>query len=158
MSDISELEARIQTALGRIEEGLGKLGAKSDAAPDADGIGKALEEEKAVTAQLEARLTAVREKHVNRVKEVEAEMGDFKKALEAAKSEAQTLRATNERLRTSNEELRNKNEEGGVDPHLINKSMMEELAALKKARKADLAEMDALLAEMKPFVKEASDA
>ena len=158
MSEISELEARIQTALGRIEEGLGKLGAKSDAAPDADGAAKALEEEKAVTAQLEARLVAVREKNMARVKEVEDEMSDVKKALEAATTEAKTLRATNERLRTSNEEFRTKNEEGGVDPHLINKSMMEELTALKKARKADLAEMDALLAEMKPLVKEASDA
>jgi len=158
MSDISELEARLQAALGRIENGLGNLGAKSDTAATGDDSAKALEEEKAVTAQLEARLQAVREKHLGREKLAAEQLETASKALEEARSNMQTLRATNERLRASNEELREKNQENGADPHLINKSMMEELSALKAARKVDLAEMDAILLEMKPLLKEGSDA
>ena len=154
MSDISELEARIQSALGRIEGGLGNLGAKSDAAPADNDLAKALEEEKEVTAQLEARLTAVREKHLNRQKVAAEKLDETSKSLDEVRTKAQTLRATNERLRASNEELRKANEENGADPHLINKSMMEELAAMKAARKSELAEMDAIMAEMKPMMKD----
>ncbi len=64
MSDISDLESRITTALDRIGRGLDALGPKPDAGQDAEiaTLKVALEEEKTANAQLEERVRAIKEK------------------------------------------------------------------------------------------------
>lgn len=159
MSDIVELERRITAALERIGRGVEtmKAGAATASASDSEDMAamqSALEDERVANRQLEERLKALKERN----EELESRAEALRDAAERAEASASRLKAANERLRENNAALRAANAQGLGDGHLINKSMTEEITALRAARAADAAEVDAILDELKAAIGEGSHA
>lgn len=160
MSDISELEGRITAALDRIGQGLDALAPKPDAA-DADEIAAlktALEEEKTANAQLEERVRAIKEKQESTVANLAGEVERLRGLLDSQEAGGARLRKVSGELRMNNAALREAVSGNVAEPHLVNKSMMAELEALRAAQAADRAELDAVLGELTPLVASAAEA
>ena len=156
MSDITELERRITAALTRIDAGVDGM-AKVPAAEDAGEIAalkEALEVEKTASAQLEERVAAIKEKQETLIKDLEAKIADLTSTVAQQETDAKRLLMVNAQLRESNDELRVSNESGVGDAHLVNKAMQTELEALRATRKADLAELETIMDELKPLIGE----
>lgn len=166
MDDIPELERRISAALARIEAGLEQ--AKSVTAIDeeetvarlADGVAEAeiarlneaLDEEKILTAQLQERLRALKDREAADRGGLAAENEKLLRQLDVQGLELQRLKKTVASLR---EELRTVAEaaaEGQVEPHLLNKAMVTELEALRALRSAEAAQLDDLISALHPLV------
>ena len=77
--------------------------------------------------------------------------------LQALDVELQRLRASNTQLRALNTQLRNAVTEG-LSPQLIDVAVAAEVEALHAQRTADAAEVDAILAELKPLIEESTNA
>lgn len=153
MGQIDDLEHRISAALDRIGAGVEGLSLGDTA--KTEQLEAALEEERAANAQLEERLKTLRERTSANTVQLEQKVERLQAQLAASEAQAAKLRALNERLQHATEQLRRQNETMVGDPHLVNTAMMTELEAVRTARAGDVAEMDALLAEMKPLVGEA---
>jgi len=154
VSDIAELERRITTALERIGTGVDAMGA-AGAAPDINetqDMRDALEAEKLANAQLEERVNAIKKKQKTIIKEMEARIEALTAEVSKKEADAKKLLNVNAQLRESNDALRESNESGVGDAHLINKAMQTDLEALKATRKADLAELETIMAEIKPLI------
>ncbi|MFA3915809.1 hypothetical protein [Ruegeria hyattellae] len=67
----------------------------------------------------------------------------------------QRLRKANEQLREVNGALREANAAGVGDPELINHALQAELEALRSARATDMAEAQAVLAQLEPLLAQA---
>lgn len=164
MDDIAELERRITAALMRIDRGIDAARAATPA-PEAAAVpaepaggaeelarlAEALDEERMVTAQLQERLRALREKDAAATMPLEAEVARLTKQLDVQGLEMQRLKKTVVSLR---EQLRNMTEamaEDRVEPHLINKAMLSELEALRALRSAEAAELDEILMALDPL-------
>ena len=164
MSDLAELESRITAALDRIGQGVEALGAPAPAGEDArvGELEAALEEERTVNAQLEERVKAIKERQDKTVDTLAEEVERLREMLEEEEASVARLRKMNGELRANNDALREAINAGVAEPHLVNKSMMAELEALRAAQAADRAELDAVLGELGPLVdaieKEAADA
>ncbi len=156
MSEIFELQSRLAAALERIAGGVeGMSSAPAEApAPDAgevEALKQALEDEKLVTAQLEERLRAIKAKQQEAEDAGTALQGTTQKMADLD-AELQRLRKANTQLREINQKLREANEAGVGEPHLINKSMLTELEALRAARATDVAEAEAIRAALEPLL------
>lgn len=167
MSDFSELEQRVITALERIGSGTRSLTSALKAAEDAGGkpddaalaaVQEALEAERVANAQLEERVKAIREKQDGQVEQLETRVGDLTTRLKQAESELARLKQVNAQLRDNNAALRQANSQGLGDAHLINKSMQTELEALRILREADRTELDEIIGTLSPFVREEAHA
>lgn len=157
MSDISELEARITTALERIGAGLGALAPAAASEPgEVEALTAALDEERTVNAQLEERVKAIKEKQDSTVEALSAEVERMRVLLEAEEKSLAKLRQVNTDLRSNNDALRQAVSQGVAEPHLINKSMMSELEGLRAAQHADRAELDAVLGELTGLIADAN--
>jgi hypothetical protein len=162
MTDISDLQARITAALDRIGSGLEALErpAGTDAAPDTDDSGEvarltiALEDERTANAQLEERVRAIKTKQDSAVLALEGEVERLRGLLANEESAVARLGRVNAELRANNAALREAIAAGLAEPHLVNKSMMSELEALRAAQGADRAELDAVLGELAPLIAE----
>ncbi|HHH89312.1 MAG TPA: hypothetical protein ENK45_01965 [Aliiroseovarius sp.] len=158
MSEIAELEGRITAALDRIGQGLDALGPKADpavaqaAAQETARLRAALEEEKKTNAQLEERVRAIKEKQEFTVTRLTEEVERLRSILERGESDTQGMLRAMSQLRDNNAALRDAVRRGLAEPHLVNKSMMAELEALRAMRAADRTELDAVLAEFAPLV------
>jgi chromosome segregation ATPase len=158
MTDITELQARITAALDRIGSGLESL--SRAAAADSDevsGLKEALEEERTANAQLEERVRAIKARQDDTVEKLAAEVDRLRGQLETEETAVARLMRVNAELRRNNAALRGAISEGVAEPHLVNKSMMTELEALRAAQAADRAELDAVLGELGPLMAEARD-
>ena len=155
MSTAEELEARLTRALERINEGVDAMGEGSNPQEVADA-NAALEDEKLANAQLQTRLVALSE-------QLEAAQNDAKAHsdrlaattanIERLDAELQQVQAANAQLRENNSALRAANEDGVGAPELINAGLSAEVNALRAARSADRAELDAVLAELTPVIE-----
>lgn len=163
MSDISLLEGRITAALDRIRRGvewMDELAAAAPTAPldhsqtEADGLRARLDEERTVNAQLEERVRALKDRQDGRVAQLEAEVADSRARLTAADQDVQGLRQTNAELRDVAAQLREALTQGVTEPQLINRAMLAELEALRAARAVDLAEVNAVIAALRPLLGE----
>ncbi|WP_456389205.1 hypothetical protein [Profundibacter sp.] len=156
MSDIAELERRITAALERIGTGVDGMDAAGGTADDGEAaaLKEALEAEKLANAQLEERVSAIKQKQETTVKEMQERIEVLGKDLSRQEADAKKLLKVNAKLRESNDELRAANESGVGDAHLINKAMQTDLEALRATRKADLAELETIMAELKPLIGE----
>lgn len=166
MNDIAELERRITLALERIGAGLDMLGtsaggvpseaaaAPSDAEARIADLEDALETERTTNAQLTERVRAIREKQETMVGALETKVARLTRQADAATLELRRLTQINEDLGDANRALSLAAAEGVAQPELINHALMTELEALRAARAADLAEMDDILAELKPLIGE----
>lgn len=161
MSDITELERRISAALERIGAGLDLLGQGAGAAPAAaadagelTSLREALDAERTANAQLTERVRAIREKQETMVEALEKKVVRLTEQLNAAGLELQRQKQLNTELTEANRALSDAAQEGVAEPHLINRSMMTELEALRIARAAEMAEMEEILSELKPLIGE----
>ena len=154
MNDIEELQRRITAAMDRVAYGLEQL--SGAASGDVAEVTRALEDEKLANAQLSERMRVLTDRQ-------EQELGALKEATETTSSrtqeldlELQRLRKANAELRQSNQALRAANEAGVGEPHLINKSMMAELEALRAIRAADVSETNVIIDALTPLVNSAA--
>ncbi|WP_390915041.1 hypothetical protein [Pseudosulfitobacter sp. SM2401] len=154
MNDIEELQRRITAAMDRVAYGLEQL--SGAASGDVAEVTRALEDEKLANAQLSERMRVLTDRQ-------EQELGTLKEATETTASrtqeldlELQRLRKANAELRQSNQALRAANEAGVGEPHLINKSMMAELEALRAIRAADVSETNVIIDALTPLVNSAA--
>ncbi|WP_298358421.1 hypothetical protein [uncultured Litoreibacter sp.] len=152
MSDIPELENRITAALDRIAWSIENTPAQAAAAPapvpapaepDAD-----LVEELEIERTTNARLVATSEKNVARIERLETRVLRMTDRLEDAEAENKRLNAVIAAMSENNAALRN-GDSGAADAGLA-----AELEHLKAARANDLAELDDIMAELAPIVKE----
>ncbi len=159
MSDISELETRITTALERISAGVDALApAKPDQSDEVARLNTALEDERTVNAQLEERVKAIKEKQDSTVQALAGEVDRLTDLLAAEEKSLAKLRQVNSDLRANNDALREAASAGVVEPHLINKSMMAELEGLRAAQGADRTELNAVLGELNGLIAQAQTA
>lgn len=165
MQEINELEKRIASALDRIGKGVDRLAshprtaapAPVGAAPPADAALRAqLEEEKSLTAQLQARLRAAKDREARG--DLQEKVDRLTQDLDVQGLELQRMRRVNSTLREQLEALRTAQAAGVVEPALINKVMATELEALRAARLTEMAEMDEILAALEPHLTEARNA
>ncbi len=165
MQEITELEKRIAAALERIGKGLDRLPLVSRAAPAATGsagqgaealLRAQLEEEKALTAQLQARLRAAKDREARG--DLQEKVDRLTQELDVQGLELQRMRRVNAALREQLESLRSAQASGVVEPGQINKAMQAELDALRAARLTEIAEMDEILAALEPHLSEARNA
>lgn len=162
MTDIAELERRITSALDRIGAGVEKIGG-APAAPQGDPaeiqrLQEELDAERTANAQLEERVKALHAQLDTKVGELESRLNAARQAEREAAAQASALRKANQHLQSSVQGLRAAAAGGATEPHLINQAMTSELEGLRALRDGDRAELDAILSELKPLLKEASDA
>lgn len=167
MQDISELEGRITAALERIGKGVDRLAAMPRPAPpvatppapasaganaaSADAALRAqLEEEKALTAQLQERLRALKDREPKG--DLQEKVERLTQQLDVQGLELQRMRRSNTALRDQLATLRQAQMAGVAEPQLINKSLMAELDALRAIRLTEVAEMDEILAALEPHL------
>ncbi len=166
MSDIVDLERRIAAALERIGHGVEALKsaaqdqARAEPAPppaaaegEAEALRAQLEDERMVNAQLTERVRVLNERLEGGTRELEETVAALRTQASASEKNLARLKAANAKLRENNEALRKANASGLAEPHLINKSMMEELEALRATRETDAAEVDAILTELKDVLE-----
>ncbi|RME17542.1 MAG: hypothetical protein D6801_03185 [Alphaproteobacteria bacterium] len=154
MSEFAELQARIARALDRIGAGL-ELLERRDEAPGADErdaeierLTAALEEERGANAQLEERVRVLSARQEQALAGLQAEVDRLRARLDEEEEALARMQKANEALRANNAMLRESMAAGLAEPHLVNKSMMAELAALRAARAAEGDEIKAVLAEI----------
>lgn len=165
MQDITELEKRITAALERIGKGMDRLSthgraaapSTTGAAPAQDAALRAqLEEEKSLTAQLQARLRAAKDREAKG--DLQEKVDRLTQDLDVQGLELQRMRRVNASLREQLESLRTAQSSGVTEAGLINKAMLTELDALRAMRLSEMAEMDEILAALEPHLTEARNA
>jgi glycine cleavage system regulatory protein len=150
MSEMSALEGRITAALDRIRRGL-----EAQVGPDPE-MAAALAQERAAKDALAAELQAQQGQG--------AELARLTAALDAQQAQMQNLDAELQRLRASNAQMREMNTQlreavtNGLAPELLDQAVAAEIAALQAQRSADAAELEAILAALKPVIEEGSHA
>ncbi|WP_309668161.1 hypothetical protein [Tabrizicola sp.] len=162
MQNITDLEQRITSALERIGKGVDRLdGAprakpvQTPAAPD-QALRTQLEEEKTLTAQLQDRLRALKDRDSQTG--LQEKIDRLTQQLDVQGLELQRMRRTTAALREQLALLGQAQASGVTDPQLINKSMVVELDALRATRLTEMAEMDEILAALEPHLSEAGHA
>lgn len=145
MPDIVELERRIMAALDRIGTGLEGLPIEPSTGQgdpaELDSLREALAAEKEVNAQLEERVKAVRTKQVKAVRaKMEGQITELEDKIVSLKTRARGADVQAQRLSKTNRQLR------------------QSLETLRAARDGDLAELDAILVELKPLLEERANA
>lgn len=163
MQDITTLERRITAALERIGRGVDRMSAAPapsfapPAAPQQDTALRAqLEEEKTLTAQLQERLRSLRDRDSHG--SLQEKVDRLTQQLDVQGLELQRMRRTAAALGDQLAQLRQAQAAGVVEPHLINKTMVAELDALRATRLTEMAEIDEILAALEPHLAEAGHA
>ena len=156
MQNLTELEQRLATALDRIGTGLAALPAPAAIlSPQiTSDLQQALDDERMVSAQLNERLRAVKEKETEAKAQHDAKLDQMSQLLDSQGSELKRMRNTAVQLREVLRILREASAQGLSDPHLLNRAMLAELEALRATRQTEVAEMDEILAELAPLIEE----
>jgi hypothetical protein len=165
MSDLTAYERRITAALDRIARRIEAGGAPGSApatpAPpqpsseDAATIAQlraALEKERATNAQLSERLASARQRQDGQLGQLERRVARLTEQLDLQSLEMLRLKKANTRLMEANAALREAYVENFPDHQLINRSISADLEALQAERRAEMAEMEEILSELKPLV------
>lgn len=163
MSDISEYEERITTALERIGRAMALaeeqatearvVGGGGIAAEELEAevgrLNEALDAERDSKAQLEERVRLIHEKQNSHVAALEDEVESLRRQIAELETALGSVRSANDTLRANNAALREANAQGVGDPSLINEGLKAEIAALDATRKSDRAELDSMIADLK---------
>ncbi|TDL90947.1 hypothetical protein [Meridianimarinicoccus aquatilis] len=137
--------ARLTAALDAEREQSAAIARQAEADRSALAEAQAVREAQRATGRLEKL------QHTDTTGAVQARLTELEQGLEQ-------LRAVNTQLRQNNAALRKAHEAGISDPELINGALQTEIDALQAARNADRAEIDSILAALKPLVEETEDA
>lgn len=154
MSDISALESRITAALDRIRQG---LEAQDHQTAADQSLTSELETERAANAELVERVRQLKERQDTQVASLTGRVESQRAQMMQLDEELQRLRASNAQLREMNARLREAVTQG-VSPELLDEAVAAEVAAMEAQRSSEAAEMDAILAELKPLIEEAAHA
>ncbi|MGJ8623623.1 MAG: hypothetical protein ACSHW1_12670 [Yoonia sp.] len=153
MSDIGNLEGRITVALDRIRRGLDAQGS-GVASPE---LQAELDRERASNAELVERVAILKDRQDTQVASLTKRVETQRDQLMKLDAELQQLRASNAQLRDLNTQLR-ETVTTGLAPDLADEAAAAEIAALHAQRSADAAEVDAIIAELKPLIEESNNA
>lgn len=115
----------------------------------------ALAAEKATVAQLTERAKSVKEPAPAPQVQLDAKVEKMTQQLDVQGLELQRMRKSSVQLRENLRVLQEAATKNMVDPQLINRAMMAELENLRATRHTETAEMDEILAELKPLIAEA---
>lgn len=156
MTDIAELERRIQYALDRIAKAAERSAGKAPAAPDTDtaALHAALEAEREANARLTERVRAIKDRQDSAVTTLERKFARASEQLDVLGLEVQRLRKANQALSEVNAALRETRIKDMTDPSAVNRSLAAELDALRADRRAELAEIEDVLIALGPLVGE----
>ncbi len=165
-SEIAEIERRLSAALERIGKGLARGGgaarpAASPAAPvgsDVAALREALESEKLANAQLTERLKALRERDTSSFSTMEAKVDRLTQQLDVQGLELMRMRKVTMQLRDTVRAMNEAAIAGATEPALINRALLVEIEALRALRQTEVAEMDEILAELRPLIGEGAHA
>lgn len=165
MSRTTELEQRIAKALDRIGRGVGRLkaptagaptqpapAATSGADPEIAELRAALAKEKATNAQLNERLGSTRHRQETSVTQLERRLARLTEQLDLQSLEMLRLKKANAKLMAANAALRDAQIAGSTESAVLNRSLAAELEALQAERRAEMAEMEEILSELRPLV------
>jgi len=156
MSDLVQIERRLASALEQIARRVEKGGGAAPADPDAEAtiasLRAALEKERTANAQLSERVHQVKQRQETTVTQLERRLARLTEQLDLQSLEMLRLKKANSRLIEANTGLRLAQAEAFPDATLVNKSISAELEALQAERRAEMAEMEEILAELKPLV------
>lgn len=163
MSDVNEVLDRISSALYRTGAALETFARPVPGpAPEAGADGtvvaltRALDDERTANAQLAERLRQVKNRHDARAAVLETGLAQNRGVMAGLDGSLQGLRQTNADLRDSIATLRLALTRGIAEPEMINRALLAEVEALNATRAADQAEVQAILAELKPLLSEAN--
>lgn len=165
MTEIDTLEGRIIAALDRIRRGVDAAddrmavptpAVEAHSAPPelVAALNAQLEDERIANAQLEERVKLIKERQDSKLGTLEAMLEKQRAQMVALDQELGKLRQVNSQLREINGQLRDALANGEAAPDLLNEAMQAELAALRASRTADLAELDAVINELRPMIEE----
>lgn len=169
MSDLAPIEQRLADALDRISRRVEKgarasrgsvfgLGARPEPTPDPEqeatiaSLRDSLDKERAANAQLSERVHQVKQRQETTIAQLERRLARLTEQLDLQSLEMLRLKKANAKLMESNTALRAAQEEAFPDSTLVNKSISAELEALQAERRAEMAEMEEILAELKPLI------
>ena len=167
MQDLAELERRISAALARIGDGIEAL---SNAAPAATPPAAADEETARLRAELDAerRLTAQLRDDLAAARSAPpvvpvADAGDealraridqMTRQLDVQGLEMHRMRKMIVQLRENLRGMRRAQSANVADPEQINRAMAAELEAIRVTRLSEVAELDEILTELAPLIRE----
>jgi chromosome segregation ATPase len=159
MTDISDFETRIAGALDRIRYQIERRQKAEAETAGRDGpsvaeLEQKLAEERTVTAQLEERVKALKERQDSKIVKLEKDLDAARTANAGLEMDLAGLRQANAELENMVSKLRDAIEEGVAEPELVNRAMKAELDGLRAMQAADAAEIGAVLAELKTVVEE----
>ncbi|MBQ0765744.1 MAG: hypothetical protein KBT62_05305 [Sulfitobacter litoralis] len=164
MSDIEHLQGRILAALERASRGADKLAVAKDEIPD---LSQNLAQERAVNVELAEQVEALKKRLADETSHLRAELATAQaqnNSADAARTQTEKLDMELQRVRRANAQLaeacaalREANAEGVGDAGLINAALQAELDAVHAARRADVAEADAILSVLTPLVPTAEE-
>lgn len=157
MSNIEELERRINVAFDRIGQAVDGFVAPTTGAGTGE-LQDALLTEQTANAQLTERLRVVKAREASQAAEAAEKVDRLNRALDAQGLELQRMKKTVIQLRESLAALRETQTEAVADPHLVNRAMLTELEALRATRLTEMAQMEVILAELHPLIGELQDA
>ena len=166
MTEIEDLQRRIAVALDRNGRGVDRLsttgatdGAKAQlnaATSELSRLKAALEEEKTVNAQLTERLKAVKGRDGATTQALETRIEGMTRQLDVQGLEMQRLRKSTAQLRDQLRAMTEAAVDGGTDVSMINRAMATELEALRALRSAESTEVEEILSELTPLIREAA--
>ena len=158
MSELAAFERRISAALDRIArrmEGHGQGAASADGAASGGELARlrrALEKERAANSQLSERMHLIRQRQESTIAQLERRLARLTEQLDLQSLEMLRLKKANAKLMEANASLRDAGKEGALESKLVNRSIAAELEALQAERRAEMAEMEEILAELKPLL------
>ncbi|WP_343116985.1 hypothetical protein [Ostreiculturibacter nitratireducens] len=166
MSELAEYQRRIAAALDRIGKGLEaraaevaepafEAGIDPEVAAELESLRAALASERDSNNQLIERIRAVRRKQERAIAGLQRQITDLKRDADAAAVELERHKRVAAELADTNRVLREAAEAGVSDPELLNASLKAEFDALRAARAAEIAELDAILSALGPVMDKA---
>ena len=155
MSDINELESRITAALDRIawsvENGIEQPDAAATLLPAGnDDLAEELEIERA-TSQ---KLSAAREQQAAQIERLEIRVTRLTERLEQTETENKRLENVIQTLSDNNTALRDANAAYQGDANAAEAGAVAQLEHIRALRDADRSELNDIMAELAPIVKE----
>jgi hypothetical protein len=157
MADLAQVEQRLAAALERIARRV-ERGAASGRGGDPEAettianLRSQLEKERAANALLSERVAQIKGRQETQVAQLERRLARLTEQLDLQSLEMVRLKKANTRLIEANTGLRQAQAEAFPDATLVNRSISAELEALQAERRAEMAEMEEILAELRPLV------
>jgi hypothetical protein len=166
MQDLGELERRITDALNRIGAGIESLGTSPASSEDGTlaRLQAELAAERETSAALRRELGAARSPIPAAVLEgdeaaLRARIEQMTRQLDVQGLEMHRMRKTMVQLRENLRGLRRAQAANLADPEQINRAMQAEIEAMRVARLSEVAELDEIISELTPHIREeAADA